>query len=119
MLGGVISYADEVKTSLLGVDPEVIRRHGAVSAECAEQMALGARRALGSDWALSITGVAGPGGGTPEKPVGLVFIGLAAPDGSVRHVEHRRGGDRAAIRERSVVGALHLLRRALAEAPGA
>jgi nicotinamide-nucleotide amidase len=117
MLGGVISYADEVKTSLLGVDREVIRRHGAVSAECAEQMAAGARRALGSDWALSITGIAGPGGGTPEKPVGLVFIGLAAPDGSVRHIEHRRGGDRAAIRDRSVVGALHLIRRALAEAP--
>ena len=76
-------------------------------------MAAGARRALGSDWALSVTGVAGPGGGTPEKPVGLVYIGIAAPDGSTAHVEHRRGGDRAGIRERSVAGALHLLRRSL------
>jgi nicotinamide-nucleotide amidase len=114
VLGGLITYSNEAKTGLLGVDPEVIRSHGAVSAECAEAMARGARRALGSDWALSVTGVAGPGGGTDEKPVGLVFLGIAAPDGTAAHVEHRRGGDRATIRERSVAGALHLLRRSLA-----
>jgi nicotinamide-nucleotide amidase len=113
VLGGLITYSNETKIRLLGVDPEIIRMHGAVSAECAEAMARGARRALGSDWALSVTGVAGPGGGTDQKPVGLVFIGIAGPDGSVSHVEHRRGGDRATIRERSVVGALHLLRRSL------
>jgi len=114
VLGGLITYSDDAKTALLGVEPELIRSHGAVSAECARAMARGARRALGSDWALSITGVAGPGGGTPQKPVGLVFMGIAGPDGSVAHAEHRRGGDRATIRERSVAGALHLLRRGLA-----
>jgi nicotinamide-nucleotide amidase len=113
VLGGLITYSNAAKESLLGVPPEILRAHGAVSAECAEAMAAGARRALGSDWALSVTGVAGPGGGTPEKPVGLVYIGIAAPDGSTAHVEHRRGGDRAGIRERSVAGALHLLRRSL------
>jgi nicotinamide-nucleotide amidase len=114
VLGGLITYSNEAKSALLGVDPALIQVHGAVSAECAEAMAAGARRALGSDWALSVTGVAGPGGGTPEKPVGLVFIGIAGPDGSVSHVAQRRGGDRATIRERSVAGALHLLRRSLA-----
>lgn len=115
VLGGVISYSDAVKVQMLGVDPGVIRDEGAVSPECAEQMALGARRRLGSDWALSITGIAGPGGGSEEKPVGLVFIALAGPDGTVRRLEHRRGGDRQAIRDRAVAGALHLLRRGLAE----
>lgn len=114
VLGGVISYADAAKVEMLGVDPRVIRRHGAVSVECAEQMALGARRRLGSDWALSITGIAGPGGGSEEKPVGLVYIALAGPSGALRYVEHRRGGDREAIRERAVAGALHLLRHGLA-----
>jgi nicotinamide-nucleotide amidase len=114
VLGGLITYSNAAKESLLGVPAELLRTHGAVSAECAEAMAAGARRALGSDWALSVTGVAGPGGGTEAKPVGLVYIGIAGPDGAVSHVEHRRGGDRAGIRERSVAGALHLLRRSLA-----
>jgi len=116
VLGGVISYADEVKTALLGVDPAVISRHGAVSAECAEAMALGARARLGSDWALAITGVAGPGGGTPEKPVGLVHIALAGPGGVV-HAVRRRGGGRETIRSASVAAAFHLLREALPEPP--
>lgn len=115
VLGGVVSYADAVKTGVLGVPEEVIRAHGAVSAECAEAMALGARRLTGADWALSVTGVAGPGGGTVEKPVGLVYVGLAGPDG-VRSVRQQRGGDRGEIRARSVATALHLLRRALAGA---
>ncbi len=117
MLGGVISYSDAVKVAILGVDAEVVRRHGAVSSECATQMALGVRERLGSDWALAITGIAGPGGGSVEKPVGLVHIALAGPTG-LRHVEHRRAGDREAIRDRAVAGALHLLRRGLAEGPG-
>lgn len=117
VLGGVIAYADAVKTGVLGVDPAIIAAHGAVSAECAEAMASGARERLGADWALSVTGVAGPGGGTAEKPVGLVHIGLAGPDG-VRHVRLDRGGSREAIRARAVGAALHLLRRALPEAPG-
>lgn len=118
VLGGVISYADAVKTDVLGVNPEVIRLHGAVSAECAEGMAIGARRLLGSDWALAITGIAGPGGGDAEKPVGLVHLALAGP-GGVRHAEQRRGGDRDSIRARAVAGALHLLRRGLTTPPGA
>ncbi len=118
MLGGVIAYSDAVKTGLLGVDPAVIAAHGAVSPECAEAMALGARELIGSDWALSITGVAGPDGGTPRTPVGLVHVGLAGPDG-VRHVTQRRGGEREGIRARSVATALHLLREALPEPPAA
>lgn len=116
--GGVIAYADDVKAGLLGVDPEVLRRHGAVSAECAEQMADGARRRLGSDWALSITGVAGPGGGTPDKPVGLVFVGISGPSGTSHVRLGSRWGDRDAIRARAVASAMHLLRIGLAEAPG-
>jgi nicotinamide-nucleotide amidase len=109
VLGGVISYADAVKRDLLGVDADLLRAHGAVSAPVAEAMAAGVRALAGSDWALSITGVAGPGGGTPEKPVGLVFVGLAGPAG-VSAGEHRLRGDREAIRGRSAAIALHALR---------
>jgi nicotinamide-nucleotide amidase len=119
VLGGVIAYADAAKERLLGVDRGLIARHGAVSAECAAAMACGARERLGADWALSVTGVAGPGGGTADKPVGLVHVGLAGPGGAAGHVELRRGGSREAIRSRSVTAALHLLRGALPEAPGA
>lgn len=117
VLGGVISYADAVKVDVLGVDPRIIARHGAVSPECAGQMARGARRVLGSDWAVAITGIAGPGGGTDEKPVGLVHIALAGPAG-VMHLEQRRGGDRDSVRARAAAGALHLLRRGLAAPAG-
>ena len=81
MLGGVISYANAVKRDLLAVPSELLEQHGAVSAPVAEAMALGVRRLTGSDWALSVTGIAGPDGGTPDKPVGLVFVGVAGPDG--------------------------------------
>jgi len=81
MLGGVISYSNAIKRDLLSVPEELLEQHGAVSAPVAEAMALGVRRLTGSDWALSITGIAGPDGGTPEKPVGLVFVGVAGPDG--------------------------------------
>ena len=118
VLGGVISYADAVKRDVLGVEAELLRRHGAVSGPVAERMAAGVRELVGSDWALSITGVAGPAGGTPEKPVGLVFVGLAGPDG-VAAREHRLRGDREAIRERSGAIALHALRRALEARRGA
>ena len=81
MLGGVISYANAIKRDLLAVPEQLLEQHGAVSAPVAEAMALGVRRLTGSDWALSITGIAGPDGGTLEKPVGLVFVAVAGPDG--------------------------------------
>ena len=112
VVGGVISYSDAVKRDVLGVDAEVLRRHGAVSGPVAERMATGARELLGSDWALSITGIAGPGGGSPEKPVGLVYVGVAGP-GGVAAREHRLRGDREAIRDRSAALAVHALRVAV------
>jgi nicotinamide-nucleotide amidase len=106
--GGVVSYADQAKMDLLDVPPGMLAQYGAVSAEVAGAMAEGARAALRADYALSITGVAGPDGGTPEKPVGLVYLGCAGPDGTVV----RRGdfpGDRDTVRTFSATSALHLL----------
>ncbi len=111
-LGGVISYGNQAKIDLLDVPPGMLAQHGAVSEEVAGAMAAGARARLGADYALSVTGVAGPDGGTPEKPVGLVYLGCAGPDGT----QVRRGsfpGDRESVRTFSATSALHLLRRAL------
>jgi PncC family amidohydrolase len=80
VLGGIIAYANVIKERVLGVSRQTLDTHGAVSAETAVEMARGARRVLGVDIAISVTGIAGPGGGTPEKPVGLVYLALAAPD---------------------------------------
>jgi nicotinamide-nucleotide amidase len=80
-LGGVIAYANALKQGLLGVPLELLDRHGAVSDPVAQAMAQGARRATGADWAIAVTGIAGPGGGSAEKPVGLVHIAIAGPDG--------------------------------------
>jgi nicotinamide-nucleotide amidase len=113
VLGGIVAYANEVKERELGVPPEVLAAHGAVSAEVAEAMARGARERLGADVAVAVTGVAGPGGGTPEKPVGLVFVHAEGPDGGMGR-ELSFPGDRASIRARSVVIALHLVRTLLA-----
>jgi nicotinamide-nucleotide amidase len=77
----VIAYANAVKQGLLGVAAELLAAHGAVSDPVAQAMAEGARRVTGADWALAVTGIAGPGGGSPEKPVGLVHIAVAGPDG--------------------------------------
>ncbi len=110
--GGVVAYADDVKIEQLGVDPAVLAAHGAVSAETAAAMATGVRDRLGVDVAVSVTGVAGPGGGTPEKPVGLVFIHAAGPDGE-EALRFEFPGERDWIRTRSAVAALHLLRRLL------
>lgn len=112
MLGGIVAYDNRVKRELLGVDPDILARHGAVSAECARAMAAGARARLGADWGLSTTGIAGPDGGTDVKPVGTVFIGVAGPSGVEGHA-HRLRGDRDQIRARTVAAALHHLRRAL------
>lgn len=118
-LEGFVTYTNEAKQRTLGVPEELIAEHGAVSAEVAEAMALGARKATGADWGLSVTGIAGPDGGTAEKPVGLVYFGLASPDGGVKHRKILGlGGDRSGIREFSSVTALDLLRRAILRASG-
>jgi nicotinamide-nucleotide amidase len=112
VLGGVVAYANEVKTRELGVSPDLLEDNGAVSAAVAEAMARGARERLGADVAVSVTGVAGPGGGTEEKPVGLVYVHAEGPDGGLGR-EFNFPGDRASIRARSVVFALHLIRTLL------
>jgi nicotinamide-nucleotide amidase len=113
-LGGVVAYADQVKVEQLGVPEAVLEAHGAVSAEAAAAMAAGARERLRADVAVATTGVAGPGGGTAEKPVGLVYLHADGLDGSsVR--ELNLPGDREAIRVRATVAALHLLRMLLAQ----
>lgn len=109
--GGVVSYSNELKMSLLGVPPELLHRHGAVSREVACAMASGARTRLAADYALSLTGIAGPEGGTADKPVGLVWIGLADANG-VDTKELRLGAEssRRLIRERAAGAALNWLR---------
>ena len=115
-LGGVVSYANAAKVALLDVPPGVLEAHGAVSAQVAMAMAAGAKARFGSDLAASITGIAGPDGGTAEKPVGLVYVGLAAPDGDVDVRRFQFDGDRAAIREAAAHTALEWL-LARAETP--
>lgn len=112
-LGGVVAYANELKERELGVPCEVLARHGAVSAETAAAMADGARARLGADVAVAVTGIAGPGGGTADKPVGLVHVHVAGPEGAREAQELELPGDRDGIRGRATATALHLLRRAL------
>lgn len=107
-LGGVISYDNAVKRGLLGVSPATLETVGAVSAETAAQMADGVRRLLKADLAVSVTGIAGPDGGSAEKPVGLVWFGLATA-GGVRTERAIFAGDRAAVRAAAVTHALGLL----------
>jgi nicotinamide-nucleotide amidase len=113
-LGGVVTYANDAKESLIGVEPETLRRFGAVSEETAREMARGVRDRFVADVGVSITGIAGPDGGTPEKPVGTVHFGLAARSGA--EVAKRRlfGGDRAVVRRAASIQALEMLRRFLA-----
>ena len=111
-LGGVVAYGNEVKESTLGVPAALLEEHGAVSAEVAAALAHGARERLGADVAVSVTGVAGPGGGTEEKPVGLVYFHVETPSGG-RGSSFSFPGDRDSIRRRSVVASLHLARRLL------
>jgi nicotinamide-nucleotide amidase len=110
--GGVIAYSDDVKRRLLGVKAAALRKQGAVSAEVAAAMAKGARDRGRADYGVGITGIAGPGGANPDKPVGLVHIAVADRR-ATRSREHRFSGDRRAVREQAVQGALELLRRAL------
>ncbi len=110
--GGIVAYDNGIKEQLLGVSPELLEKHGAVSAEVAAAMAAGAREHLGVDVAVSVTGIAGPGGGTPEKPVGLVFFHASGPMGE-QSLRFELPGEREWIRARSAVAALHLVRRLL------
>jgi competence/damage-inducible protein CinA-like protein len=111
-LGSVVAYADGVKEGSLDVPASVLAEHGAVSAEAAAAMADGVRSRLGADVGVAVTGIAGPGGGSPEKPVGLVFAHATGPDGE-RAVRTELPGDRAMIRGRATAAALHLVRRLL------
>jgi len=113
VIGGVIAYSNGVKKGLLGVTTGSLERHGAVSEEVASEMATGVRRRLGVDIGVSITGVAGPGGGTPDKPVGLVWMAVDVR-GDVRTHGSRFIGDRAEIRFRATQAALDLVRRMVA-----
>ena len=111
--GGVVAYSNEAKSALLGVDPGLIERHGAVSPEVAAAMAQGALDRFEADTAIAVTGIAGPGGGTEEKPVGTVSFCTATDDGRVVARDILLPGGRADVRERSTTVAMHLLRRLL------
>ena len=113
--GGIIAYDNQVKIKLLGVNPDDLETFGAVSPEVAEQMALGVKHALQTDWGLSITGIAGPEGGTESKPVGLVYLGIADPQGNVESLKFQFGDTRgrSGIRYLSASNALDQLRRRL------
>ena len=106
--GGVVSYSNDVKRDVLGVSQESLDRYGAVSSEVASEMASGVRRLLKTDLAVSITGIAGPGGGTDEKPVGLVWFGISSASGT-RTEKAIFAGDRARVREQAVLHALGML----------
>jgi nicotinamide-nucleotide amidase len=113
-LGSVVAYSDNMKQEQLDVPEETLREHGAVSAEAAAEMARGARERLGADVAVAVTGIAGPGGGTAEKPVGRVHIHAEGPDGEIARELDIPGG-RESVRQRATATALHLLRRLLAQ----
>jgi nicotinamide-nucleotide amidase len=112
-VGGVVAYADEVKRAELDVPDTLLAEHGAVSAEVAAAMAEGVRRRLDADVAVAVTGIAGPDGGTPEKPVGLVYLHAIGPGGGLARTLDLPG-ERQQIRVRATVTALHLLRALLA-----
>jgi nicotinamide-nucleotide amidase len=111
--GGVVAYSNEVKVSQAGVAPELIERHGAVSAEVAQALADGARTHLGSDVGVGVTGIAGPGGGSEEKPVGLVWLTVSGPADASTTRSVKLPGGRADVRDRATTVAMHMLRRAL------
>ncbi len=115
-LGGVIAYGNSVKETLLGVPGAVLDAHGAVSEETAEAMAEGARRLTGSDWGVAVTGIAGPGGGTAEKPVGRVWVSVSGErTGATQRLDLRSGRDR--VRRRAALAAIHLSRETIEAEP--
>ncbi len=113
VLGGIVAYSNEVKIAQVGVPREVIEQHGAVSEEVAKALAGGALARLGADVGVGLTGVAGPGGGSEQKPVGLVWLSVAGPGGASLTRSVTLPGGRADVRERAALVAMHLLRRAL------
>jgi competence/damage-inducible protein CinA-like protein len=115
MLGGIVAYSNEVKVAQAGVPRELIERHGAVSQEVAEALAAGVASRLGADVGVGITGVAGPGGGSEEKPVGLVWLSVHVAGGSTLTRSVNLPGGRAMVRDRATTFAMHLIRRALSE----
>ena len=112
-LGGIVAYSNALKIRLLGVSPEILDAHGAVSLATARAMAAGARAATGADFAVSLTGIAGPDGGTKEKPVGLVYMAVAASHGTATF-KHCFSGSRADVRNAAVEASLRHLLAALA-----
>lgn len=116
VLGGIVSYSNEAKHNLLHVSNDLLMTHGAVSEPVARAMAEGARAVFDTDYALSVTGIAGPGGGTADKPVGLTFIGLAGREGIISVERHVWEGDRIANKLSSANAALSLLLRTLQSA---
>ncbi|HWX87813.1 MAG TPA: competence/damage-inducible protein A [Solirubrobacteraceae bacterium] len=115
VLGGIVAYANDVKVDQAGVPREAIERHGAVSEEVARALASGARDRLGADVGVGLTGIAGPGGGSEEKPVGLVWFSVAGPEGGYLTRSVRLPGGRADVRERAALVAMHLVRRLLSD----
>jgi nicotinamide-nucleotide amidase len=111
--GGIIAYSNDAKVSQVGVPVELIERHGAVSPEVAQALAEGARKRLGADVGVGVTGIAGPGGGTPEKPVGLVCLSVATPRGAPLTRSVELPGGRVDVRDRATTVALHMIRRSL------
>ena len=107
--GGVVSYANEIKEKLLGVRHKTLEKYGAVSEQTAAEMATGAVRALGADFSVAVTGIAGPDGGSEEKPVGLVYNACANKNGNVKVTKNLFSGDRKAVRDQTTKTALQML----------
>lgn len=107
--GGVVSYANEIKEKLLGVRHKTLEKYGAVSEQTAAEMATGAVRALGADFSVAVTGIAGPDGGSEEKPIGLVYIACADKNGNVKVTKNLFSGDRKAVRNQTTKTALQML----------
>ncbi|GAB4512672.1 MAG: hypothetical protein OHK0046_12570 [Anaerolineae bacterium] len=115
LMGGIVAYSNDVKIKLLAVQEETLLRFGAVSAETAEEMVLGVKHLLDTDYAVSVTGIAGPGGGTEDKPVGLTYIGFAGRDNVVIVERHVWRGDRISNKQSSADAALRLVLQHLAQ----
>ncbi|KJV33959.1 damage-inducible protein CinA [Aquitalea magnusonii] len=114
---GMVSYSNQAKQDLLGVSAATLEAHGAVSEAVVREMAAGARQRAAADWAVAVSGVAGPGGGSPEKPVGMVWLAVAGPDGCSRAWVSYFAGDRAAVRRQTVIAALNTVLEMLAGQP--